>query len=234
MSINTDKLRSTYIKGKKAYFVSDIEQHFGERPVTKLVKNKSIFTERVKYGNNSQKRRLVFHKDLQNLPLETKGQQQNKKPMFNRIKEFYNKKKENICNKPEAKKVNFVAQDISLAEIRKTSISLETERNNMIKDRIKTLCNNEARKVIYNKKKAGVAIDAESRIDYREPYLVMYATFDRYMRAELAKFNTTLEDIGLGRAKNKANKPYIDRIAAAGQLHNLLVVAEALFQPTTK
>jgi hypothetical protein len=148
--------------------------------------------------------------------------------MFTRIKKYYQKNKENF--KGAEKKQTPVLVDISLDKIRKTSISLEKERNNMMKDRIKQLCQNEGKRTVAAKKKAGETVDAE-RMEYREPYLVMYSAFDRYMRIELNKLNMTLEDIGLGRARNEGKKPYIDRIAEAGQLHNLLVVAEALFQP---
>lgn len=233
MSINTNKLRSTYIKGQKAYFVSDIEKHFGERPVTKLVKTKSIFNERVKHGNNSQTRRLVFHKDLQNISFEEAGKENTQKvSMFNKIKKYCQGNKESKkCCENEIK--GFAPVEISLDKIRKTSISLEKERLNMTKDRIKKLCNDEGIRNVKAKRKAGIKVDTVSRIDFREPYLLMYSAFDRYMRIELKKFNMTLEDIGLGRARNEGKKPYIDRIAEAGQLHNLLVVAEALFQPKT-
>jgi hypothetical protein len=247
MNIDTNKLRSTYVKGKKAYFVSDIEDQFGERPVTKLTKNKAIFKARVKDEGNSQNRRLVFYKDLQNLSLEQKEKRaeyykKNKEKaiahkskqrlnMFSRIKQYYQKNKSTVKGTAENSIIPGVA-DISLDKIRKTSISLEKERINMTKDRIKKLCLDEGRRTIAAKKKAGLKIDA-NRMEYREPYLIMYSAFDRYMRIELNKLNMTLEDIGLGRARNEGNKPYIDRIAEAGQLHNLLVVAEALFQPKT-
>jgi len=232
MNIDTNKLRSTYVKGKKAYFVSDIAGHFGERPVTRLAKNKAIFKARVKDKNNSQNRRLVFHKDLQNLAMENvekcKETKKEKFSMFKRIKRYYQQTKE-AANQP-GKIQPPVMVEISLDKIRKTSISLEKERINMMKDRIKKLCLDEGRRSVAAKKKAGLKIDA-NRMEYREPYLLMYSAFDRYMRIELNKLNMTLEDIGLGRVKNTGNKPYIDRIAEAGQLNNLLVVAEALFQP---
>lgn len=230
MNINTNKLRSTYVKGKKAYFVSDIAEQFGERPVTRLVKNKAIFKARIKDEGNSQNRRLVFHKDLQNLSVENMEKKSEKLSMFKRIKKYYQQNKEVI--KGAKKEAAPVLVDISLDKIRQTSISLEKERINMMKDRIKKLCLDEGRRSVVTKKKAGLKIDA-NRMEYREPYLLVYSAFDRYMRIELNKLNMTLEDIGLGRAKNTANKPYIDRIAEAGQLHNLLVVAEALFQPKT-
>lgn len=230
MNIDTNKLRSTYVKGKKAYFVSDIAEQFGERPVTRLVKNKAIFKARVKDEGNSQNRRLVFHKDLQNLAVENIEKKAEKLSMFKRIKKYYQQNKEVI--KGAKKESAPVLVDISLDKIRQTSISLEKERINMMKDRIKKLTQDEGRRSVAAKKKAGLKIDA-NRMEYREPYLVMYSAFDRYMRIELNKLNMTLEDIGLGRAKNLSNKPYIDRIAEAGQLHNLLVVAEALFQPKT-
>ena len=108
-----------------------------------------------------------------------------------------------------------------------------TKRDTMVKERIKDLCYKEARKNIKAQNLSEREAMTDDRKIYREPYLIMYNTFDRYMRTELLKFNMTLEDIGLGYAKNVANKPYIDRITEAGQLNNLLVVAEALFQPKT-
>jgi hypothetical protein len=231
MNIDTNKLRSTYVKGKKAYFVSDIAAQFGERPVTRLTKNKTIFKARVKDEGNSQNRRLVFHKDLQNLSLENVEKGQQKLSMFKRIKKYYQQNKEIIKGAVQTSNAP-KAVEISLDKIRKTSISLEKERINMMKDRIKKLCQEEGKRTIIAKKKAGLTID-DNRMEYREPYLLMYSAFDRYMRIELNKLNMTLEDIGLGRARNEGKKPYIDRIAEAGQLHNLLVVAEALFQPKT-
>lgn len=242
MNIDTNKLRSTYVKGKKAYFVSDIVGQFGERPVSRLNKNKAIFKARIKDKNNSQNRRLVLHKDLQNMAMEIaekrfekakEYQKKNKEKfsMFKRIKRYYQQTKE-TAKKAGAPQTP-VMVEISLEKIRKTSISLEKERINMMKDRIKKLCMDEGKRSVAAKRKAGLPIDTDTRIDYREPYLIMYSSFDRYMRIELNKLNTTLEDIGLGRARNAANKPYIDRIAEAGQLNNLLVVAETLFQPKT-
>ena len=229
MNIDTNKLRSTYVKGKKAYFVSDIAGQFGERPVNRLVKNKAIFKARIKDKNNSQNRRLVFHKDLQNMAMEITEKNKEKFSMFKRIKRYYQQTKETA--KKAGTHQTPVMVEISLDKLRKTSISLEKERINMMKDRIKKLCMDEGKRSVAAKRKAGLPIDTDTRIDYREPYLIMYSSFDRYMRIELNKLSTTLEDIGLGRARNAANKPYIDRIAEAGQLHNLLVVAEALFQP---
>ena len=237
MTIDTNKLRSTYINGKKAYFVSDIAEHFGNKPVKKLIKNKAIFTERVKHNNNSQTRRLVLHKDLESFDAVP----ENRESVFTKFKKltasFTGKKEQtqeflnNYQPVQEGEKVEM--PDISLEAIRDKQLDLGQARNEMIQKRINDLCYREARKTIRAKRLTEKESLKNDRQVYREPYLILYNTFDRYMRAELVKFNMTLEDVGLGYAKNTRNRTYIDRIAEAGQLDNLLVVAEALFQPKT-
>lgn len=219
MTIDTNKIRNTYVAGKKAYFVSDIENQFGTTSVKKLVQNKTVFTERVKHNNNSQTRRLVFHKDFVRLT-ETLD-----KPNAAQGEVF-----QEYTPMPAVKGEKLEIPEVSLAAIRDKQIDLQEEREAMIKNRIKDLCYREARKNIKEQKLTDKEAMRDDRKVYREPYLILYSTFDRYMRAELIKFRMTLEDVGLGYAKNVANKPYLDRITEAGQLNNLLVVAEALFQ----
>jgi hypothetical protein len=214
MQLDTNKLRSTYIKGKKAYFVSDIVENFGESPVTKLTKNKAIFTSRVKWNNNSQTRRLVLHKDLVNTNVST----------------------------PEVKapKAEIIRKPVTtVAEIRKMIGSAEEEKNRMLKARINKLCRSYSNRQIASKGVTKKDISENERWDYREAYLTMYSAFDRYMRAEINKRNVelrtpgahpSLEELGLGYAKNTDNTSYIDRIAACGQLETLFAVAQALFE----
>lgn len=207
MHISTDKLRSTYINGKKAYFVSDIASNFGERPVTKLVEYKAIFTERVKYNNNSQTRRLVFHRDLQRLGSELATQEAPKRAQAKR---------------PEL-------PVLTVADVRKLSLSIQEEKNKMLKEEIKSLCKRYSDQEIRQKGLSRKDVEDSGRWQYRESWRTLYSTFDRYMRAELKKVNATLEDIGLGHAKKDGEKTYLDSIADAGQLESLHVIAQALF-----
>ncbi len=203
MQINTDKVRSTYVKGKKAYFVSDIASEFGERPVNQLVKNKTIFMERVRVGNNSQMRRLVFQKDLQQVPTEQ-------------------------CS-VKAQEVRKELPVLTVAAVRKLSLSVQEEKNKMLKEEIKALCKRYTDQEIRLKGITREEAEENDRWQYRESYRTLYSTFDRYMRAELKKTDKSLEDLGLGYAKKTGDKPYLDRIADAGQLESLHVIAQALF-----
>jgi hypothetical protein len=250
MIIDATRIKTTYIKGRKAYFVSDIAEVFGKAPVAKLVKHKAIFTERVKAGGKTRVRRLVSHKalelvnalveaeeaveGLQDTAIGLETAQANAQPAPAQIDLAQIKfvQPELLNDYKPIEDINRVeVPEISLAAIKDKQLDLEQVRNSMIQKRINDLCFRQARETI---KTRGLTKDqalGNDREVYREPYLIMYTAFDRYMRAELVKFNMTLEDIGLGYAKNVNNRSYIDRIAEVGQLNNLLVVAEALFQP---
>lgn len=62
---------------------------------------------------------------------------------------------------------------------------------------------------------------------YREAFRTLYFEFDRIVAVRLHKVGKTLRDIGLGYA-NKNGQNYIERIAEAGLLHELLAVAKSM------
>jgi hypothetical protein len=245
MIIDATRIKNTYIKGKKAYLISDIAEVFGGEPVRKLIKHKAVFTDRVTADGKTRVRRLVSHKalelvsalveaeeaieGLQNSTIDPEPQANNEQLAPEQVDlaqtELLNEYKpiEDI-NRVEV-------PEISLSAIKDKQLDFEQARNSMIQKRINDLCFRQARETIKTRGLTSAEALRNDREVYREPYLIMYTAFDRYMRAELVKFNMTLEDIGLGYAKNVANRSYIDRIAEVGQLNNLLVVAEALFQP---
>jgi hypothetical protein len=76
------------------------------------------------------------------------------------------------------------------------------------------------------------AIDDSDRWVYREAHRTIYFEFDRIVGRKLKNAGRELKDYGLGYGSHKGN--YIDNIAKAGMLHELLAVARKMINNTDK
>ena len=98
-----------------------------------------------------------------------------------------------------------------------------------LKEQVKGLVERYAAGEIERKGITPEQVKASDRLEHRNAYKALYSEFDRQMRIELGSQGISLEEIGLGIARNTTGKSYIDRIAAAGHLENLQIVARELF-----
>jgi hypothetical protein len=98
-----------------------------------------------------------------------------------------------------------------------------------LKEQIKSLVENYAEGEIARRGLTPEQVKASDRLEHRNAYKALYSEFDRQMRIELGNQGISLEEIGLGIAKNTTGKSYIERISAAGHLENLQIVARELF-----
>jgi len=209
MTIDTTKIRYTTVGGKKAFFLSDITKSYGRGIASKLGK-RAVFRKRVVHEGNSQTRNLVYTEELANLDmLQTEKVANNDAPL--------------------ALNLHDVKKDIFKKNV------VEKVKQRSIKEHIKTLCKDWSIAEIKAKGLNASALEDSGRWEYREPYRIMYACFDKYMEEKLNEVGASLASLGLGleaSKKKKSGKTYMSSIAEAGQLENLHVIAQALFEPT--
>lgn len=205
--IDKTKLRSTDWQGKTAFYVSDIEDSYGEGVINKLPRE-SRFAAFVNHDGAIRQRRLVFEEAVD---------------QFN--------KQEAIPVQPlQGEQVQMYLKPVIDAKLVREHLASPQELQKVkLKEEITKLINDTANARIKAKGLTPQQVAASDREDHREAYKTLYAQFDRILRIELGKQGRTLEDIGLGRAKNQTGKPYIDRIGDAGHLENLAIVAREIY-----
>jgi hypothetical protein len=236
--INTANLKPATVNGHPAYCVSDLVEHAGMTPVNAFKKENAIFTERVTINGVTRNRQFVLANNV-HLYNASCGPTPIKKSATTAGYTFKGVNSIQGASLEAQKEIPQIEADIPKAQPVMPKLTVDAVRSHItspeetlkrnLKDEINKLVHKEAMRQIEMKGLTPEQVQASDREDHRNTYKALYAQFDRIMRIELGKQGYTLEEIGLGKAKNYSGKSYIDRIIDAGYLENLHVVAQALF-----
>jgi hypothetical protein len=202
--IDTTKTRSTVINGEVAYFIDNPVEFTGET-------NENPGNNKEYYNQHRERYLQKYKADYRH----------------NEKKLAQAKKYREECI---ARNGGVFAKPVFTATGVKEKLgSPEQVMQRALRGQIKGIIERYARAEIERKGLTPEEVEASGRLEHRNAYKALYSEFDRQMRIELGIQGLTLEDLGLGVSKNTTGKPYLDRIATAGYLENLQLVARELF-----
>jgi len=243
LKVNTANMRTVEVNGQKAYCVSDLIDCAGMTPVNTFKKDGAVFMSRVTVGGVTRNRQLVNVDDVDTYNLlcdqtavkTVEVTQQNitggtSVKVVNTNDQIAEEIQTDVMHDITAARALPTPPKFNLEEVRNHISSPEETAKRNLKSEINKLVHKEAMRQMNAKQITPQQEEENDRYEHRTAYKALYAQFDRIMRIELGKQGYTLEECGLGKAKNYSGTTYIDRITNAGYLENLHIVAQAMFE----